>query len=158
MTVHPTQATTQTRSQAIEGAVALNPILHYGAFIALLALFILCIVWELWLDPIVPGGSIYFLKALPLMFPLYGVYKGNLYTMQWSSMLVLLYILEGTTRWYSDISPLSQKLGMIEFFLALIVFCFAIFYVRPAKKLAKQRKRLQEQAVPLQQVSNKNGA
>lgn len=122
----------------------LNPILRLGAFVALLALLILCIVWELWLDPLVVGGSIYVLKALPLMFPLYGVYQGSLYTMQWSSMLVLLYILEGTIRWYSDTSVLSQHLGMVEFFLALAVFLFAIFYVRPAKRLAKVKKKEQE--------------
>lgn len=121
--------------------VELNPWYRRIAFIALLALFILCIVWELWLDPLRPGGSLYVLKALPLMFPLYGVYKGNLYTMQWSSMLVLLYIFEGSSRWFADTTILSQRLGMVEFFLALCVFIACVLYVRPAKKLAKQIKK-----------------
>lgn len=98
-------------------------------------------LWELVLDPLVPGGSIYVLKALPLIFPLYGVYKGNLYTMQWSSMLVLLYIMEGTVRWYSDISTTSMYLGMAETLLSLLVFASAILYVRPAKKVARATKK-----------------
>ncbi|NOL48897.1 DUF2069 domain-containing protein [Pelistega europaea] len=119
----------------------LNPFLHYGTVIALIALFILCVAWELWLDPLVPGGSIYFLKALPLMFAFYGVYKGNIYTMQWTSMLVLLYVLEGIVRWYADTTVMSQRLAMIETLLSLWVFFFAIFYVRPAKKYAKFLKK-----------------
>lgn len=119
----------------------LSPFLHYGTLIALIALFVLCVVWELWLDPLVPGGSIYFLKALPLMFAFYGVYKGNLYTMQWLSLLVLLYILEGVVRWYSDTTVLSQRLAMLETVLSLWVFFSAVFYVRPAKKYAKALKK-----------------
>lgn len=121
--------------------VELNPWYRRFAFAALLALFILCILWELYLDPLVPGGSIYVLKALPLMFPLYGVFKGNLYTMQWSSMLVLLFVLEGSTRGFSDVSIVSQRLGMLELFLSVVVFICCVLYVRPAKKLAKQIKK-----------------
>lgn len=119
----------------------LNPYLHYGTFSALVALFILCVVWELWLDPLVEGGGLYFLKALPLMFAFYGVYKGNLYTMQWTSILVLLYVLEGIVRWYSDISIISQRLAMVETILSVLVFFFAIFYVYPAKKYTKSLKK-----------------
>ena len=99
--------------------IALNPRYRILAFISLLLLFLLCIAWELFLDPLVPGGSLYVLKALPLLFPLYGVYKGNLYTLQWSSML-----------------------GGIETILALVFFLAAILYVRPAKQAAKRAKKL----------------
>lgn len=119
----------------------LNPTLRVLTFLALLSLFVLCIAWELWLDPMVAGGSIYFLKALPLMFALHGVFKGNIYTMQCSSLLVLIYILEGAVRGYSDLSALSRCLGRIEFSLALVAFLSAIFYVRPAKKWAKAQKK-----------------
>ncbi|WP_159990603.1 DUF2069 domain-containing protein [Pelistega ratti] len=128
---------TQKNDKPLPQGVILNPYLHYGTFIALLLLFCLCILWELWLDPMVAGGSIYFLKALPLMFALYGVFKGNLYTMQWTAMLVLLYFMEGVVRWYADISILSQRLGMIETILSVIVFFGAILYVKPAKQHAK---------------------
>ncbi|WP_031243114.1 DUF2069 domain-containing protein [Advenella kashmirensis] len=122
--------------------MALNPRYRVLAFISLLLLFLLCIAWELFLDPLVPGGSLYVLKALPLLFPLYGVYKGNLYTLQWSSMLVLLYFTEGVVRWYSDISVTSSMLGGIETILALVFFLAAILYVRPAKQAAKRAKKL----------------
>ena len=119
----------------------MNPRYRILAFISLLLLFLLCIAWELFLDPLVPGGSLYVLKALPLLFPLYGVYKGNLYTLQWSSMLVLLYFTEGVVRWYSDISVTSSMLGGIETILALVFFLAAILYVRPAKQAAKRAKK-----------------
>lgn len=121
--------------------ISLNPVYRYICFASLLALLLLCVLWELVLDPLVPGGSIYVLKALPLIFPLYGVYKGNLYTMQWSSMLVLLYIMEGTVRWYSDLSTASMYLGMAETLLSLLVFVSAVLYVRPAKKVARATKK-----------------
>lgn len=121
--------------------VALNPRYRVVAFVSLLLLFLLCIAWELALDPLVPGGSVYVLKALPLLFPLYGVYKGNLYTLQWSSMLVLLYFTEGVVRWYSDISNTSSMLGAVETILSLAFFLAAILYVRPAKQAAKRAKK-----------------
>ena len=121
--------------------VSLNPRYRIVAFFSLLALLLLCVAWELVLDPLVPGGSIYVLKALPLIFPLYGVYRGNLYTLQWSSMLVLLYFMEGVVRWYSDISPVSSTLGAVETALSLLFFMAAILYVRPAKQAAKRAKK-----------------
>ncbi|MGO3125399.1 MAG: DUF2069 domain-containing protein [Advenella sp.] len=121
--------------------MALNPCYRVAAFVSLLLLFLLCIAWELFLDPLMPGGSVYVLKALPLLFPLYGVYKGNLYTLQWSSMLVLLYFTEGVVRWYSDISTTSSMLGAVETVLSLVFFLAAILYVRPAKQAAKRSKK-----------------
>lgn len=121
--------------------IALNPRYRVVAFFSLLLLFLLCVAWELFLDPLVPGGSLYVLKALPLLFPLYGVYKGNLYTLQWSSMLVMLYFTEGVVRWYSDISTTSSMLGAVETVLSVVFFLAAIFYVRPAKQAAKQAKK-----------------
>nr|WP_226816973.1 DUF2069 domain-containing protein [Advenella sp. FME57] len=119
----------------------MNPCYRVAAFVSLLLLFLLCIAWELFLDPLMPGGSVYVLKALPLLFPLYGVYKGNLYTLQWSSMLVLLYFTEGVVRWYSDISTTSSMLGAVETVLSLVFFLAAILYVRPAKQAAKRSKK-----------------
>ncbi|MGO1767537.1 MAG: DUF2069 domain-containing protein [Advenella sp.] len=121
--------------------MALDSRYRVAAFASLLLLFLLCIAWELFLDPLVPGGSLYVLKALPLLFPLYGVYKGNLYTLQWASMLVLLYFTEGVVRWYSDISTTSSMLGAVETVLSVVFFLAAIFYVRPAKRAAKQAKK-----------------
>jgi len=138
----PTSAT-EPAPESVHQArqIALNPCYRVAAFVSLLLLFLLCIAWELFLDPLMPGGSVYVLKVLPLLFPLYGVYKGNLYTLQWSSMLVLLYFTEGVVRWYSDISTTSSMLGAVETILALVFFLAAILYVRPAKQAAKRAKK-----------------
>lgn len=116
----------------------LNPVLRYGASFSLCALIILCLAWELKIAPLRPGGSLLALKALPLLLPLRGVLKGQLYTLQWASMLILLYFMEGVVRAWSDPSPLSAAMGGLEIALSLIFYLCAIFYLRPAKRAAKQ--------------------
>src|SRR5574343_577184 len=61
-------------------------------------LILLCLAWELWLAPLRPGGSWLALKALPLLLPLRGVWKQDVYTMQWSSMFIFFYFTEGVVR------------------------------------------------------------
>lgn len=121
----------------------LNPHFRRLASVALLALILLCVAWETVLAPIRPGGSWLFLKALPLAFALRGVLRGNLYTYQWASMLVLLYLMEGVVRAMSDPAPLSAGLAGIEIVLSLVFFLAAILYVRPAKRAARARVRAQ---------------
>ncbi|HEY0843966.1 MAG TPA: DUF2069 domain-containing protein [Noviherbaspirillum sp.] len=119
----------------------MQKILYYGATASLVALILLCVAWELVLDPLRPGGSWMVLKVIPLLFPLRGVLKRDLYTMQWSSMLILLYFMEGIVRATSD-KGLSATLGWVEVALVGIFFVCVILYLRPykqeAKKLAKQ--------------------
>ncbi|HBI83433.1 MAG TPA: DUF2069 domain-containing protein [Alcaligenaceae bacterium] len=115
----------------------LNPYLHYSALFSLIALFALCIAWEIWLDPLKPGGTLWFLKALPLAFAFKGVSRGSLYTVQWASMLILLYLMEGVVRVMSSTSSLSVKLSWIEIVLSTTFFLSAIFYAQPSKKAAK---------------------
>lgn len=124
----------------------LNPVLHRVAAFALLALIILCLGWELWWAPLRPGGSYLVLKVIPLLFPLRGVLKGNLYTLQWSSMLVLLYFMEGCVRAWSDPDIMSVYLAMIEIALSSLFYFCAIFYLWPAKKAAKSRAKLAKAA------------
>src|SRR5690606_832617 len=115
----------------------LNPGLRYAASISLICLIVLCVAWELWLAPLRPGGSWLVLKAIPLLFPLRGVLKGSLYTLQWAAMLILLYFMEGVVRAYSDPSPLSATMAVIEIALSLVFYLCAILYVRPAKRAAR---------------------
>ena len=116
-------------------------VFYIGAAGSLIALILLCVAWELFLAPLRPGGSWMVLKVVPLLLPLRGVLKRNLYTMQWSSMLILLYLAEGIVRATTD-KALSSILGWIEFGLVCIFFFCTVFYLRPykqaAKKLAKQ--------------------
>jgi uncharacterized membrane protein len=119
----------------------LNPVLRYSAILSLAGLIILCLLWELWIAPLRPGGSLLALKTLPLLLPLRGVLKGNLYTLQWAAMLILLYFMEGVVRAYSDPAPLSALMGGIEIVLSLVFFLSAIFYLNPAKRAAKAKAR-----------------
>lgn len=111
--------------------------LWLGAVISLIALIGLCVAWELALAPLRPGGSWLVLKVLPLLLPLRGVLKRNIYTMQWSSMLILLYFIEGAVRGSSD-QGLSATLGWIEVALVCVFFFCSIFYLRPYKQAAKK--------------------
>lgn len=119
----------------------LNPNLRRLASVALLGLIVLCVAWETVLAPIRPGGSLLFLKALPLLFPLRGVLRGNVYTYQWAAMLVLLYLMEGVVRAMSDPAPMSAALAGIEIALSSVFFIAAICYVRPSKRAARVRAR-----------------
>jgi uncharacterized membrane protein len=118
--------------------------IYYGGTIVSLTLLIaLCVAWELSLAPLRPGGSWLVLKVVPLLLPLSGVVKRNIYTMQWSSMLILLYFAEGIVRATSD-RGLSATLGWIEVGLTCVFFFCSILYLRPYKQAAK---RLAQQAI-----------
>ena len=107
------------------------------ALASLLGLIALCVLWETFLAPIRPGGSLLLLKALPLAFAVRGVARRSLYTMQWASMLVLLYLMEGVVRAMSDPPGTSRSLAWVEILLSATFFICAILYVRPAKRAAK---------------------
>lgn len=119
----------------------LNPALRHGASFSLVALIALCLVWELGVAPLKPGGSLLVLKALPLLLPLRGVLKGSLYTLQWSSMLILLYFMEGVVRAYSDPAAASVAMAWLEIILSLTFYLCAVLYLYPAKKAAKARQQ-----------------
>jgi len=96
---------------------------------SLVALILLCLAWELWLAPLRPGGSYLALKALPLMFPLRGIFEGNRRTYQWSSMFVLAYVAEGAVRAWSERGA-SQVLAGAELTLGAVFFAAAVAYAR----------------------------
>lgn len=111
-----------------------------GAALALLALFVLAIAWECWLAPLRPGGSALVLKALPLACALPGVWRRKLYTLQWASMLVLLYMAEGIVRGMTD-GGTSARLGWIEVALATLFLGCALAYLAPFKRAARAARR-----------------
>ena len=113
-------------------------ILLRGALAATLGLITLGLAWELMLAPLRPGGSWLVLKVLPLLFVLRGVLKADNYTLQWSTLLVWLYFTEGIVRAASD-SGLSAQLALIELMLSIAYFLCAAFYLRPLKKLSRQK-------------------
>lgn len=103
--------------------------LHLSACASLIALILLCLAWEGWLAPLRSGGSLLTLKAVPLLFPLFGILRGKRYTYQWSSMFILLWFTEGAVRAWSD-EGLSAGLALAEIALSLTFFFSAIFYAR----------------------------
>lgn len=114
---------------------SLVPRLQLGASFSLVALILLCLSWEIWLAPLHTSGSLLFLKALPLLAPLFGILKGKRYTYQWASMLILLYFIEGVVRAWSD-QGLSAQLALIEVMLSLTFFACTIFYARLTRNLS----------------------
>ncbi|MGN6082654.1 DUF2069 domain-containing protein [Trinickia sp.] len=111
-----------------------------GATFALVALIVLAMTWECWLAPLRPGGSALVLKALPLACALPGVWRRKLYTLQWASMLVLLYMAEGIVRGMTD-GGLSARLGWLEVALATLFLACALAYVAPFKRAARAARR-----------------
>ena len=77
--------------------------------------------------PLHPGGSRLALKAVPLLLPLRGVIKRDIYTLQWSSMVILIYFIEGVVRAWSDKAEISRIMALGE---VLLVVC--LFRLRPA--------------------------
>ena len=107
--------------------------LRTAAACALVALIIVSLLWELWLAPLRPGGSLVALKALPLILPLNGILRGRRYTYQWSSMLILAYFAEGVTRAWSE-RGISQTLALSEIVLSLLFFAAAVGYARLTRR------------------------
>lgn len=128
-------------------ASGLNVALQRVAIISLISLLLWCVVWEIWFAPLRPGGTLLFLKAFPLAFAVRGVARGSLYTIQWASMLVLLYLMEGVVRVMSDPPGPSISAAWVEVVLSTIFFFCSIFYVRPAKRAAKAAKKLAESTI-----------
>jgi uncharacterized membrane protein len=151
--------TTETAMKASQPAatpVQSSSAAAFGATAALLALIALAVAWEWWLAPLRPGGSALVLKAVPLLLALPGVRRRRLYTLQWASMLILLYFAEGVVRGWSD-PGLSARLGWLQAALAVIFFVCTLAYVAPfkraAKRAAKQAKSPVEKRVEVQATS-----
>lgn len=112
------------------------------AWVTWLGLIVLCILWESILAPIKPGGSWAVIKVAPLLFALKGIWQGRSYTMQWASMLIMLYFIEGVTR-LNDVAPSAYFAGT-EVILSLISYMALLAYLKPLKKQAKLKKALEE--------------
>ncbi|MBU3611889.1 DUF2069 domain-containing protein [Polynucleobacter sp. MG-27-Goln-C1] len=111
---------------------------------AFVDLFILCIAWEWFISPLRPGGSWLILKAIPLLFAIPGLWKGNVYTMQWASMLVLLYITEGLVRILE--TGANFWMAVLETTIGTVAFICLLMYLKPIKARAKAAKKERAEA------------
>lgn len=85
------------------------------------ALVVLGLLWELWLAPLRPGGSLLALKVVPLALAMPALARGRLRAYQWWSMGILLWLCEGLVRATSDRGP-SAALAVVETVLAGVAF------------------------------------
>ena len=106
---------------------------------AFVDLFILCVSWEWFISPLRPGGSWLILKGIPLLFAIPGLWKGKVYTMQWASMLILLYVTEGLVRILE--TGANFWLAVLETALATTGFVCLLMYLKTIKKEAKSLKK-----------------
>lgn len=104
-----------------------------------LALLLLTVLWEGLLAPLRPGGSWLMLKGLPMLLPLAGVLRGEVKPMQWATVLVLLYVAEGSVRVFD--APPVRWLALLEMALGLLFYVAAIVYLRPFKLAARAGRR-----------------
>jgi uncharacterized membrane protein len=111
--------------------------LYLTACISMLALIVLCVAWETLVAPLRPGGSWLVLKVVPLLIPLRGIIKRDVYTLQWSSMLILLYLAEGVVRFTTE-SGWSQWMAAGEVLLVAVFFLSSLLYLRPFKQNARK--------------------
>jgi uncharacterized membrane protein len=112
------------------------------AWFSWFALVCLCIAWEAILAPIKPGGSWAVIKVIPLLFGIKGIWQGRNYTMQWASMLIMLYFIEGVVR-LNDGGP-SSVLASFEIIFSLTSYFALLAYLKPLKKQAKLKKALEK--------------
>jgi uncharacterized membrane protein len=98
-----------------------------SALLALVALIVLGLAWELWLAP--TGSGTLALKVLPLVFCVVGLMRHRMYTYRWLSLLVWLYFLEGVVRATSE-AGVSRVLAVIEIALCLVLFGVCSLYIR----------------------------
>jgi len=111
---------------------------------AFVDLFILCVCWEWFISPLRPGGSWLILKGIPLLFAIPGLWKGKIYTMQWASMLILLYITEGLVRILE--TGMNFWMAALETALGTLGFVCLLIFLKPIKARAKAAKKEREQA------------
>jgi len=121
----PTSRTEASPQEALSRNLALG---------GLIALFLLCLAWELWLAP--TGRGTLAIKALPLLLPMAGLWRYRLYTFRWLSLLVWVYFAEGAVRATSESGP-AMWLATAEVLLSVLIFVACALQVRQRLAAAK---------------------
>lgn len=116
------------------------------AVLVYLGLILLVLLWEGWLAPApnAPPGIWLMLKAIPLLFPLRGLFRGRQKTYLLATLLLLLYFADGVVLTYlhwQDGLGLRQPLtyAILEWVLATACFTLALLYIKAASSNSPQR-------------------
>lgn len=120
----------QKNLQKIEKKIEKN--FSITALVLVISMIIFGISWEIWLNPIRPGGSMLWAKVLPLMLALPGLYKARIYTFQWLSLLVWLYVCEALVRVYTT-QKIEILLSVIWLLMSLSLFIIIWRSIRSIK-------------------------
>ncbi len=113
------------------------PALRWAIVVTIAALAALCIAWETALAPLRPGAWMLSLKAVPLLLALPGMVAGKVRTMQWWSMLTMLYLTEGPVRATSE-SGAAVPLAWAEVALATLAFALILAWCRIVRAPVEQ--------------------
>jgi len=108
--------------------------LFFSASLSLIGLIILNLLWEIFYNPLRSEGSLMVIKSVILLIPLPGILKKNRYTFQWSSMFILLFLIEGIVRFYSE-TGVSQSMALYQIMLSGIFFLSTMFFCKVTSKL-----------------------
>ncbi|WP_092483200.1 DUF2069 domain-containing protein [Candidatus Ichthyocystis hellenicum] len=103
---------------------------YYLCLISAATLAVHCVLWEAVIAPIRPHHFWLSLKSVPIILSLFFLNKRSIRSFQATTLLVWLYIFEGLSRSFSDISTISKLCALIEIFLSLALFAFCIAFVR----------------------------
>jgi len=105
-----------------------------GYFSLLIGLF----AWHLLINPAAEHliSVIIFFQIGPLMFPLFGILNGKLYTHAWSMYLAIFYFVIGV--WYAGKSE-DLMIGLYVIITSLLFFLGAVIYTRFTGKQSKAR-------------------
>lgn len=119
-------------NDSLEGSTSNKNTLRYCVVTCFVGMAVLGLLWEIWLAPLRPGGTLLALKVLPLVLAIPALIRASRYAFQWWSMLLMIYLTEGLVRATSD-KGLSAQLAWIEVVLSTIAFICILLYTRRPK-------------------------
>jgi uncharacterized membrane protein len=104
--------------------------------LGLVALVLLCLLWEMLLAPLRPGGSWLALKALPLALLLPSALRGTRRALQWLSLLLPFYVAEGVVRGITE-SGRHALVAWVAAAVAVATFVALLAWLRAARRDAR---------------------
>ena len=105
------------------------------AALGLIALVLLCLLWELLLAPLRPGGSWLALKALPLALLVPSALRGTRRALQWLSLMLPFYVAEGVVRGVTE-SGRHALVAWVAAVVAAATFVALLAWVRSSRRNA----------------------